>query len=149
MGASLFLPFALDRLTKWWALSALAIGDMDIVPGISLSLTFNRGISWGLFHHISPSMFWLLTMSVALVIAIVAWYTYYVYTMGIEVTPYLIIISGALSNILDRFMYGGVVDFIDCYIGTWHWPTFNIADSFIVMGAIWLMWRTVYDGLDT
>jgi signal peptidase II len=48
---------------------------------------------------------------------------------------YSLILGGALGNLLDRFMYGAVVDFIDFHVNLYHWPTFNLADSFICIGA--------------
>ncbi|MCE1782464.1 signal peptidase II, partial [Enterobacter hormaechei] len=48
---------------------------------------------------------------------------------------YALVIGGALGNLFDRLVHGFVVDFIDFYVGEWHWPTFNIADSAICIGA--------------
>jgi signal peptidase II len=48
---------------------------------------------------------------------------------------FALIIGGALGNLIDRLVYGHVIDFIDVYYKTWHWPTFNIADSAITLGA--------------
>ena len=45
-----------------------------------------------------------------------------------------LVLSGAVSNFIDRLYYGAVVDFIDCYVAHWHWPTFNVADACIVVG---------------
>jgi len=50
------------------------------------------------------------------------------------------ILGGALGNILDRLMYGAVVDFIDVHYANWHWPAFNIADSAICIGAGLIIW---------
>jgi signal peptidase II len=44
------------------------------------------------------------------------------------------VIGGALGNLYDRVVYGEVVDFVDVYVGTWHWPAFNVADSAITVG---------------
>lgn len=51
-----------------------------------------------------------------------------------------LILGGALGNVLDRIMYGAVVDFIDLHYANWHWPAFNIADSAICIGAGLLIW---------
>ena len=48
---------------------------------------------------------------------------------------FALIIGGAIGNLIDRLVYGHVIDFIDVYYKTWHWPTFNIADSAITLGA--------------
>ena len=58
-------------------------------------------------------------------------------------SAYSLVIGGALGNLLDRLMYGHVVDFIDVYVGQWHWPAFNLADSAICIGAVMI----VLDGL--
>jgi signal peptidase II len=50
-----------------------------------------------------------------------------------------LILGGALGNLVDRLLYGHVIDFIDLYYGDWHWPTFNIADSAITLGAALLL----------
>ena len=56
------------------------------------------------------------------------------------------IIGGAIGNLYDRIMYGSVVDFLDVYVGDWHWPAFNVADSAITVGVAILLiasvWRT-------
>ena len=51
-----------------------------------------------------------------------------------------LILGGALGNVLDRLMYGAVVDFIDLHYANWHWPAFNIADSAICIGAALIIW---------
>jgi signal peptidase II len=51
-----------------------------------------------------------------------------------------LILGGAIGNVLDRFFYGAVVDFIDVHYETWHWPAFNLADSAISVGAILIVW---------
>ncbi|MGJ0636753.1 signal peptidase II [Xenorhabdus bovienii] len=52
---------------------------------------------------------------------------------------YALVIGGALGNLFDRLVHGFVVDFIDFYVGEWHWPTFNIADSAICIGAAFII----------
>jgi signal peptidase II len=47
-----------------------------------------------------------------------------------------LILGGAIGNVLDRVVYGHVIDFLDVYVGNWHWPAFNIADSAICVGAV-------------
>lgn len=51
-----------------------------------------------------------------------------------------LILGGAIGNVIDRIAYGHVIDFLDFYVGTWHWPAFNIADSVITLGAAMLIW---------
>ncbi|MCG8572604.1 MAG: signal peptidase II [Spirochaetes bacterium] len=56
-----------------------------------------------------------------------------------QVLPLALIISGAFGNLIDRIIRGGVVDFVDMYYKDFHWPTYNLADLYMVIGAIWLM----------
>jgi signal peptidase II len=49
------------------------------------------------------------------------------------------VLGGALGNLIDRILYGYVIDFLDVYYGEWHWPTFNVADSSITLGVILLL----------
>ncbi len=55
-----------------------------------------------------------------------------------------LIFGGAVGNLIDRFMYGKVVDFLDFYIGSWHWPAFNIADSSISIGMGILIYHIIF-----
>ncbi|MDP2787627.1 MAG: signal peptidase II [Pseudomonadota bacterium] len=51
-----------------------------------------------------------------------------------------LILGGAVGNVIDRILYGHVIDFLDIYVNTWHWPAFNVADSAISVGAVLLIW---------
>jgi signal peptidase II len=51
-----------------------------------------------------------------------------------------LILGGAIGNLIDRLFYGYVIDFLDVYYGTYHWPAFNIADSAITIGVVLMLW---------
>jgi len=59
-----------------------------------------------------------------------------------------LVLGGAVGNLIDRLFRenGGVVDFVDVYYGSWHWPAFNVADSAICVGAVMLVWSTLRGG---
>lgn len=57
-----------------------------------------------------------------------------------------LILGGAVGNLIDRVLYGHVIDFLDFYVGTWHWPAFNVADSAITVGAALLIWDSFRKG---
>lgn len=57
-----------------------------------------------------------------------------------------LILGGAVGNLIDRVLYGHVIDFLDFYLGTWHWPAFNVADSAITLGAALLIWDSFRKG---
>lgn len=134
----------LDRITKWWTLRTLIHGDIHINSYLSLSLSFNRGISWGLFSFSSPLLFWLLTLCIAFIIMVFIGYTVHEHVSGRNVVGEAMVCAGAVSNLFDRFLYGGVVDFIELHMGTWFWPSFNIADSCITVGIILIVGRMFY-----
>lgn len=61
----------------------------------------------------------------------------------VTVLSLTLIFAGAVGNLIDRIRFGAVVDFLDVYIGTWHWPAFNVADSAITVGAILMIWEMI------
>lgn len=128
------LPFLVDRLTKSWAIKELSSSPLSVCPGIELILTWNRGISWSMFTTLQSSGFWVLTAFIAIITGMFICYTIWRLMHKLPVFLEMLVLGGAISNLIDRFWYGAVVDFIDLYVGNYHWPTFNLADAFIVMG---------------
>ncbi|MEX3824804.1 signal peptidase II, partial [Paraburkholderia sp. BR14262] len=60
-------------------------------------------------------------------------------TQKLFCTALALIMGGALGNVIDRLLYGHVIDFLDFHVGGWHWPAFNLADSAICIGAALLV----------
>lgn len=139
----LLCVIGLDRITKILALNLLKDSDFEIINGFfSFSLSINRGISFGLFN--SDSFFNFLFLGIIIFLIIIAFmiYTLNEYKNGNGIGAQILILAGALSNLFDRFLYGGVIDFIDFYIKKWHWPIFNVADMAIVFGVFFIIWRS-------
>jgi signal peptidase II len=143
-----FLVFAGDQATK--ALVVESIPEHAVVPVIPnfLNLTHvsNAGAAFGLFSD-SPSP-WktavLILLSVALLVAVVS-FVWRVRRLQWEAGVGLaLILGGAFSNLLDRVRVGRVVDFLDIYVRSYHWYTFNLADSAIVVGACFLILQVVF-----
>lgn len=130
---------AADRATKWLAVSA-DVRDYQLFPGVSCDVAFNRGISWGMLSFESCLLFGLVTLMNCLITAWVIRLAWQRWQQRRCIAGELMVVCGALSNIIDRVWYGAVVDFIDCSIGSWHWPTFNIADCAIVAGVALMIW---------
>jgi signal peptidase II len=129
--------FLFDRITKHMALGMLK--TYVVTPFLSFQLVFNRGISWGMFHSDRQSFFVALTVCIAAIIAGLAYHTYQRYISGRSVYAECAVLAGALSNVVDRILYKGVIDFVHVHIDTWSWPIFNIADAAIVMGICWMI----------
>lgn len=128
---SLFL-FIIDRFTKAWALSLGA--EWTVNKYLSYGLVFNRGINWGLFNSTQSLPFALLTIAIGIVITSLMIMAIGAAKEGKSIIGYLLIITGAFSNFLDRLFYGGVIDFIVVWFGNWSWPAFNVADATILLG---------------
>lgn len=143
--------FALDQATKLWVVHLSGFphglyppfGGIEIIPGFfSLVYTTNPGAAWGILEGRS-----LLLLSIA-VVALAAIY-FFRDELELSRTPMQVafgcIIGGIFGNSLDRIAYGHVVDFLDVHLGFYRWPTFNIADSGIVIGCglyIYLSFRS-------
>ena len=125
-----FIVVALDQITKYLALTYINPYDsFKILPFLHLVLVTNKGAAFGMFKHIGSSFF-----IAASVIAII--FVIYLLIRGKEDHLGLsLILGGAIGNLIDRILYGSVVDFIDLSIGKYHWPAFNIADSALSVGV--------------
>jgi signal peptidase II len=135
--------FALDRWTKWLVETRLGPYDSrTIIPGFfDIVHSRNSGVAFGILSN-DPSALRtgaLIAFSVLAMVflALIFWRT----RQQSATTRYAIalIFSGAIGNVFDRLRSGSVTDFLDFYIGSWHWYTFNIADTAITIGAALLL----------
>lgn len=130
----------LDQLSKWLALGELAAGRAVEVTGFfNLILAFNRGAA---FSFLADAPGWqgpafaAFAIIAAAVISVLLWREPHkrLFCAGLA-----LILGGAVGNLIDRLRFGHVVDFIDLHAWGWHWPTFNLADSGITVGAALLI----------
>jgi signal peptidase II len=128
----------LDQLSKIAVLSFFTgrgFGDREIVTSFfNLALTYNRGISFGLFNGGAGMNALVFSLAAAAIVAVL------IYWLSRASSPFLafaigLIIGGALGNVIDRLRLGAVVDFLDFHAGSLHWPAFNLADSAICIGV--------------
>ena len=131
----------LDQLSKWSALSNLQLGIPEpVLPFFNWLLLFNPGAAFSFLAQGSGWQRWFFTI-LGLLASI-----YILHLLRKSLSDKLLclalslILGGALGNVLDRIMYGAVVDFIDLHYANWHWPAFNIADSAICIGAALIIW---------
>lgn len=132
---------ALDQLTKWIVLLNLAPGSGIAVSGFfQLVLVFNPGAA---FSFLADQPGWQRWFFVILSLAISAWLLSMLRQHQHEKLMPLalsLIIGGALGNVVDRLIFGAVVDFLYFHIGRYGWPAFNLADSAISVGVALLIW---------
>ncbi len=146
--------FLIDQISKWWIVeryfqsnetafinwlvtfgqNRLGFVTHEVFSFFNLTMVWNTGISFGLFSGNEMAGVYVLS---ALSVIISMFFLIWIYK-----TPYqmikiagVIVIAGALGNVLDRLRFGGVIDFLDFHINEWHYPAFNIADSCIVVGV--------------
>ena len=130
------LVIVFDQITKWVALVGLDFGQnpITVTSFFNLILAWNRGVSFGMFNNAGSYGPWILSgIAIAVVLGLLYWLRQA--ENHLTVTALGLVIGGALGNVIDRFRFGAVVDFLDFHIAGYHWPTFNIADSAICVGA--------------
>lgn len=143
------LVVLLDRASKWLVAKNIVLHDsIVVIPGLfRLTHVQNRGAAFGLFDD-SPNewkvtaliLFSLLALIVVLVLLWKNGHTMNATGIGLS-----LVLGGALGNLWDRLVARHVVDFLDFYVGRYHWPAFNVADSAIVVGALLLVADIIFD----
>lgn len=132
------LAFIIDQISKQYILRIAENLPQELFPFLTITLVKNRGISFGFLNHQSPLIFGVLTLIIMLLIFYVGYMLYNTKKKD-SMWGLSLVLGGALGNLLDRFLFGGVIDFIDFHIATYHWPAFNFADSFIFIGVALLL----------
>lgn len=145
-GVITFFIFAIDRASKMLALLYCLDSECIITPFLSFEVLFNRGVAFGLFNSTQQGAIIGVIAIQLLFLAILIKQAYNYYKRNISIIGYLLVLTGTLCNMVDRFLYRGVIDFIDLHYGDFSWPLFNIADVAIVFGVlIILIYREEYD----
>ncbi len=129
----------LDQVTKQAAFTALIGGQpIGVLPVLNFSLAFNRGAAFSFLNSADGwQNIFFISLAFTFVLIMVIWMLRHASTKLNACIA--LIIGGALGNVIDRFHYGYVIDFIDLHLGAHHWPTFNVADSAICLGVIFLL----------
>jgi signal peptidase II len=148
LGAGMaILAILADQASKNWLLT----GPMhepqvfELTSFFNVVSAWNKGVSFSMFWTSAETGPWILS-GVALVIALglAFWLTrvsHVLAALGIG-----LVIGGALGNVIDRLRFGAVFDFLDFYVGAYHWRAFNVADSCITIGVILLLWDGLFHG---
>lgn len=131
-----------DQISKYLAGTSLQLHEaVPLLPGLNLTLAHNTGAAFSFLRDAGGWQRWFfIILGLGVSAVVVAW-------LGrLERDRYwplpcalALILGGAAGNVVDRVLHGYVVDFIDVYYHGWHWPTFNIADSAISIGAVLLV----------
>ncbi|MFH1831225.1 MAG: signal peptidase II [bacterium] len=136
--------FLLDRISKLCILKYITEPKL-ITDYFNLSIAWNKGVSWSLLSFDSMLGKSLLTAFILCVIVCFSIYTLIQLKNRHNIMFEVMVLAGALSNVVDRFLYGAVLDFLEFHLQTWYWPTFNVADIFVVVGVFGIILKNMYE----
>lgn len=147
----------LDQLSKWWILeymlrpelgeeplgliawyeetARLPFVSIEMTSFFNLTMVWNEGVSFGMFQNGNPWPLTVVSLGIASLFGV--WLTRA--KSWVEAITLSLVIGGALGNVIDRIHFGAVADFLDFHIYGWHYPAFNLADSFITVGIVLLL----------
>jgi len=134
---------SLDQITKWKITSTMTLySSIPVLRGFfHLTLVTNRGALFGLFHDMADPYRGALFTSIP-ILAILLIVVFQVRTTVADTAAQAglaLILGGALGNLTDRLRLGYVIDFLDIFVGSHHWPAFNVADASICIGVTFLV----------
>jgi signal peptidase II len=131
----------LDQLSKHWIVQMLSFAESrPVTTFFNLALAHNTGAA---FSFLAEAGGWQRLFFIVVAVVASAVMLYLLRKHGREVLFSLalcLVLGGALGNLIDRIRWGYVVDFLDFYYGSYHWPAFNVADMAITGGVILLVW---------
>lgn len=130
-----------DQISKTLMVNWLDLYErVAILPFFNLTLAHNTGAAFSFLAGAGGWQRWFFVLLAVVISAVlVIWMKRLAATARLEAISLALIIGGAIGNVIDRLIYGYVIDFLDVYVGTYHWPAFNIADSAICIGAVLLI----------
>jgi len=141
--------FMIDQTTKAWAAKTLRFGgDRSVIGGfLNFAYTHNTGVAFSMLDDHGNTGRWGLS-AVAMFAAVLVLYFFWrtPRTDDRILGALALLLAGIVGNVTDRLRLGFVIDFIDVQFGSWHYPTFNVADMAIVVGAILLMLDMIMTG---
>ncbi len=150
LGAAVII--ALDQITKSAITSRFALYEVyPVISGFfNLVYVMNPGAAFGFLANASETFRYIFFTGITILAAgLIIYYLVKSNPRNLLLLGALtLIFSGAVGNLIDRLRFGAVVDFLDVYIGTAHWPAFNVADSAITVGAILLIWEMILNRKD-
>ena len=138
----------LDQLTKALIVQSITLqGSREVIPGFfNLTHVRNRGAIFGFLSHSDSRILYIFLTLVS--VAALGLVIYYFFKTPVSEKLMKIslslILAGAMGNLIDRLFRGHVIDFLDFYVKNWHWPSFNVADSCITVGAFLLIYILIF-----
>jgi len=106
-----------------------------ITDFFNIVFTWNPGTAFSFLQKFGEARPLVITLATGVIIALISYYLF-AHAKNYERWPLILIIGGALGNLIDRIRFGAVIDFLYFHVGGWNWPAFNVADSFITVGVL-------------
>ncbi len=135
------LVLVIDQTTKRVVDTTLRLYEsIPLLPSFSLTYLRNQGAAFSFLSGAGGWQRWFfIGLAVIASVMICFWIRQIPNDRKFEASAWALVLGGALGNLIDRVLYGYVIDFLDVYYGEWHWPAFNVADSAITVGVIFLL----------
>ena len=138
-----FLIIFFDQLTKILVIKNFQLYEsLSILPFFNLTFIVNYGFAFGFLNNPSLNQIFVILV----IFSIIAYFLYLLIKTQDQFFRFslILVLSGAVGNFIDRVLHGFVIDFIDIYLGSYHWPAFNLADSSITLGFILIMFNILF-----
>ncbi|MDH3987460.1 MAG: signal peptidase II, partial [Gammaproteobacteria bacterium] len=131
----------LDQCTKLLADAMLVLHQqVTLIPFLALFKAYNPGAAFSFLSDASGWQRWFfVVLALVVIVILLVWLLRLPAAEKATSLALALILGGAAGNLIDRLVYGYVIDFIDVYYGSWHWPAFNVADAAISVGAFLLL----------
>lgn len=137
----------IDQVSKSLALSHLPPHQIvSVIPGFfNIVLVENRGMAFGILNQAKPGLSYIFLLATTIAaIGVIIFFFFWTKKDRIWLTIGLsLILGGALGNLIDRIQLGYVIDFLDFFLADYHWPAFNMADSAVTAGTLWLLFNVI------
>jgi signal peptidase II len=136
----------LDQLTKIYIDQQFQLYEsLAVMPGLNITYVQNTGAAFSFLRDAGGWQRWFfIVVSSGVSIALLIWLYGLPGGKRWLAIALALILGGAVGNLIDRVLYGYVIDFIDVYYNSWHWPAFNVADAAISIGAVMLIIDTFW-----
>ncbi len=131
----------LDQFTKQLIESSFAFREsLEVLPFFNLTLVYNQGAAFSFLSDQGGWQRWFfVVLALVVVLVLVLWIKRLRREERLIAVALSLVVGGAVGNLIDRVLYGHVIDFLDFYYGQWHWPAFNVADSAITIGVVLML----------
>ena len=135
------LAIVLDQASKLAVADSMRLYEsIAVIPYFNLTYVHNTGAAFSFLSEAGGWQRWFFaTLAIVSSIVLTVWLARLKKNEVLLAVSLSLVLGGAIGNLIDRLVYGYVIDFLDVYYQSWHWPAFNVADSAITLGVILML----------